>query len=105
MNIKAKLRSIVMKYRARQLTKFGYNVKIFKPYEFVGNVEVGNNIHISSGCHFISSNARIIIEDYVIFGPNVTIYSGDHAIDYIGKHIIEVSDEDKKNTLINMIKM
>ena len=38
---------------------------------------------------------EIYIEDYALFGPGVTIITGDHRKDVIGKHIIELTDADK----------
>lgn len=51
---------------------------------------------IGQGAYFISTQAKLMIHDHVMFGPNVTIYTGDHATDIIGKHIIEITDADKK---------
>lgn len=32
----------------------------------------------------------------MVIGPQVTIYTGDHATDIIGKHICDIKYEDKK---------
>lgn len=61
-----------------------------------GNIEVGSDVVIGQGAYFISTQAKLMIHDHVMFGPNVTIYTGDHATDIIGKHIIEITDADKK---------
>lgn len=37
----------------------------------------------------------MIIGNYVITGPQITIISGNHVIDCIGKHISEFNDSDK----------
>ena len=44
----------------------------------------------------VSTRAKIVIHDYVLFGPNVTIYTGDHPIDIVGKHIYEIKDSEKE---------
>lgn len=61
-----------------------------------GNIEVGSDVVIEQGAYFISTQEKLMIHDHVVFDPNATIYTGDHAIDIIGKHIIEITDADKK---------
>lgn len=78
------------------MKKCGENVRISKNCNLQGNIECGSNITIGVGNYFVSTGATIFIHDYVVFGPNVTIYSGDHPIDVIGKHICEITDNDKK---------
>lgn len=39
--------------------------------------------------------AKIIIHDHVIFGPNVTIVTGDHRTDIVGRFIDEITDTNK----------
>ncbi len=70
--------------------RIGYNCQFSYP-----NISIGNNVHIGSKAAFISSISKISISDYTIFGPNVTIRGGDHRMDLIGKHISEISEEDK----------
>ena len=45
---------------------------------------------------FWSLHAKIQIEDNVLIGPRVTIVTGDHRSDIIGKHIIDVGENEKK---------
>ena len=59
------------------------------------NVYVGNHSQIGPHSLFWTTYAKIRIGNYVIMGPNVTIITGDHRTDLIGKHIIEVFDEEK----------
>ena len=56
---------------------------------------MGSNVVLGTGSHFVSTRANIYVHDHVIFGPNVTIYTGDHPMDIIGKHISELTDADK----------
>lgn len=75
----------------------GKNVRIgfgcdFKPAK---NIYVGNNCQIGARSLFWSTRAKIILKDYVLMGPGVTIITGDHRTDIVGKHIIEVSDDEK----------
>lgn len=75
----------------------GENVRIafgcdFKP---ASNISVGNNSQIGARSLFWTTRAKIKIGNYVLMGPGVTIITGDHRTDIIGKHIIEVTDAEK----------
>ena len=59
------------------------------------NIHVGNHVSIGVNARFWTTRAKIYIEDYALFGPDVTIITGDHRKDVIGKHIIELKDADK----------
>lgn len=97
-NIKDFIKKILQFNRIRKLKSYGKNVFIGKGSKIIGNVEVGSNVNIGSGVNLVSTMATIKIHDYVVFGPNVTVYTGDHATDIVGKHIIEITDKDKKAT-------
>lgn len=60
------------------------------------NVSVGNNVSIGSNNLFLSSNAKISIGDNVMFGPGVTVITGDHRIDVVGKTMISIQETEKK---------
>ena len=59
------------------------------------NLYVGNNVCIGYHADFISTRSKIIINDHVIFGPNVSIRGGDHRTDIVGCFIDEIKDCDK----------
>ena len=46
----------------------------------------------------LSTRAKVIIGDYVMFGPNVSVITGNHRIDVIGKRMYEIKDSDKRAT-------
>jgi maltose O-acetyltransferase len=58
---------------------------------------LGNHIFIGERASFMAAVANIYIDDYVVFGPNVTIRGGDHRTDVVGKHIIEVKEKLPEN--------
>ena len=97
MKIKKLLYGIIQKHRRKSLKKCGMNVRVSKGCNLQGNIECGDNITIGVGAYFVSTGATIRIHDHVVFGPNVTIYSGDHPTNVIGKHISEITDNDKKS--------
>jgi acetyltransferase-like isoleucine patch superfamily enzyme len=58
-------------------------------------LSVGDNSLIPKGSTFYCTRAELIIGSKVIFGPKPIIITGDHRLDIIGKHIIDISDEEK----------
>lgn len=75
----------------------GYNVSIGIGFEFYGggNIYFGNNVSIGIGSIFMSTRAKIYIGDYVMTGPHITIITGDHRTDLIGRYMISVTDTEK----------
>ncbi len=73
-------------YYKNKFSKCGHNVKIdgFSVYAGLHNFYFGNNISVPHGGTFYSTDAKLIIGNNVMFGPNPTIITGDHRIDVIG---------------------
>ena len=81
-----------------KLSKVGHSVRIQFPSSMTfENIDIGNNVYIGHNSLFWCSCSRIIIENNVVFGPNVTIMAGDHNIKEIGKYLIEVTEKRKEN--------
>ncbi|MEG1175703.1 MAG: acyltransferase, partial [Ruthenibacterium sp.] len=59
------------------------------------NVHVGNNVSFGIQALLMCTRAPIEIRDCVIFGPRVTLITGNHRIDMIGRYISTVTDEEK----------
>ena len=59
------------------------------------NVSCGNNVSFGENCLLLSAKARIKIGDDVMFGPGVTIITGNHRTDVVGKAMAQVTDEEK----------
>lgn len=59
------------------------------------NLSIGDGCYIPKGATFYCTEAPLTIGNKVTFGPNPTIITGDHRIDVIGKHIIDVTVEEK----------
>lgn len=59
------------------------------------NLSVGDGTSIPKGSTFYCTRAVLTIGEKVIFGPKPTIITGDHRIDIIGKHIIDITDNEK----------
>ena len=75
----------------------GSNVRIPKGCNFSGieNITVGHHVYFGENTRVLTTKAQLIIGDYVMFGPNVTIVTGDHRVDVIGKYMMELTDNDK----------
>ena len=59
------------------------------------NTTVGDNVSIGSNCIFLSSVAKIIMGNHIIFGPTVTMITGNHRTDVLGKCMIDVKENEK----------
>lgn len=59
------------------------------------NLSVGDGTSIPKESTFYCTDAPLTIGKKVVFGPKPTIITGDHRIDIIGKHIIDVTVEEK----------
>lgn len=63
-----------------------------KGYE---NLSIGDGTSIPKGSTFYCTEAPLTIGKKVLFGPKPTIITGDHRIDILGKHIIDVTVGEK----------
>ena len=77
-------------------TSCGNNVSLPYDVRFFGyDLSVGNNVSFGSNMCIMCDKAPVIIKDNVMFGPNVTLITGNHRIDVIGKYMTEIKNEDK----------
>jgi len=60
---------------------------------FQGNITFGNYVTIGTNSNFMSTGAKLIIGNKVLFGPHVHIVTGDHQINRIGKFITDVKEK------------
>ena len=63
------------------------------------NVTIGDYSSIGARSTIWSTRAKVIVGNYVITGPQITIISGNHVVNCIGKHISEFTDLDKEKLL------
>ena len=74
----------------------GNNVQMYADTRFHGyNVKIGNNVSFNENMCIMCVNAPVIIGDNVMFGPGVTLITGDHRIDVVGKYMNEIKEKDK----------
>lgn len=85
----------------KSMRSCGKDVRINKGTIMTGtkNMSFGSHIYIGPGCTFYSTSADLTIKDYVTFGPNVTIVTGNHRTDKIGEYIYNVREKNKTDDL------
>lgn len=71
-----------------------YNTKLYGY-----NIEIGNNVFLGEESIFMCTNAPIIIGDNTMFGPHVTMITGDHRIDVVGQYMIDIKEKLPENDL------
>lgn len=95
---------ILSNYQLSKIPVKGKNCFINGPgYFSYANIELGNNVYIGTNSTFMSSDAKIIIKDMVVFGPHCFLISGNHRFDIIGKPIIGIHEkrpQDDENIII-----
>ncbi|WP_270504560.1 acyltransferase [Paraclostridium sordellii] len=88
----------IMPVKKSMFARCGKKVHLGKWSEITfENVCIGNNVSIGMNSLFMSTLANIIIGDNVMFGPGVTIITGDHRIDELGKYMINVHEKLPEN--------
>ena len=83
---------------SRLFLSYGKNVHIGKHCTFYyQNIALGNHVYIGDYNYFLSSIAKIKIGDHVVFGPYVSIVTGNHRFDDPTKLIDEYKESDKRS--------
>ena len=88
---------IIVPFLRSSFRKCGKDVsvgqKCFITYK---NVCVGNHSSIGYGALFMSTRASVLIGNHVMFGPRVTIITGNHRTDIIGRYMNSIQDFEKE---------
>lgn len=92
---------VKMPYILSLFNSCGKNVIVSEGCIIAGykNISIGCNSYIGPECLFYSTKAKLIIGNDVIFGPRVSIVTGDHRFDIIGKLIRESTAKLPENDL------
>lgn len=79
------------------MKKCGKKVILGPKIKFYGikHLSVGNNVTIGYDCILMCSKANIIIGDDVMFGPRVTVITGSHRIDVLGRTMKSITEKEK----------
>lgn len=88
---------VVSPIKVISLASHGKRVYIGRNVKFYGisNVVVGNDVSIGADSMLMCTNAKIIIGDHVMTGPKVTLITGIHRIDLIGRYMTTVKHSEK----------
>lgn len=79
------------------LKTHGENVHIGKNCDITWrNVSVGNNVYFGTDTRIISTRAEVVIHNNVMFGPGVTIITGNHRYDIVGRTMSSITDKEKR---------
>ncbi len=79
-----------------KLESYGEQVQIPASVQVIGKrLCLGNDVYLGESNLFMCTNAPIIIGDHTMIGPGVTMISGDHRIDVIGKYMVEIGEKEK----------
>lgn len=89
---------VLSRLKCASLRSVGKNVRIGIGAHAVhwNNITAQNNVSIGRNNLFLCSRAMIHIGDHVMFGPNVTVITGRHRTDLVGRYMITVSDDEKR---------
>ena len=81
----------------KSFAKCGKKCRISRKSTFIGikNISCGDDVSINYGATFLTTNAKIIIGNHVMFGPNVTIVTGDHRFDIKDRPMSSITDSEK----------
>ena len=88
-------------YRPYLCSTFGEcGCNVYVPIDFAvsgsENLFVGNDVSFGEKMVVMCAIARISVGDHVMFGPGVTMVSGDHRIDIAGRPMKSVTNEEKE---------
>ena len=90
-------RIFVESVKKKSFSSCGKNVRIGMNCSFSGiaNIAVGDNVSLGFGTRFLTTRAKVSIGNHVMFGPGVSIITGNHRTDVVGKYMDEIRDTDK----------
>ena len=81
------------------LKMHGENVHIGKNCDITWrNVSVGNNVYLGTDTRIMSTRAEVLIHNNVMFGPRVTIITGNHRYDIVGRTMSSITDKEKRSS-------
>ena len=78
----------------------GSNVVIPDGFKVFGknNLYIEDDVSIGINNVFMCTRAEIRIGEHVMFGPGVTVITGNHRINVIGKYMTQLTDADKERS-------
>lgn len=88
---------VVNPMKKRALGSYGHNVLLGRGFEMSGceNIYIGNDVSIGANSLFMCTRAKIYIGDHSMFGPHVTVITGGHRTDIVGRYMKSITNNEK----------
>ncbi len=91
-------RLIVSQMKKSMLAQCGKNVIIGRRCKFNWeNVHIGNDVSFNEDVLLLCTRAKIYIGDHVMFGPQVTMITGGHRTDIVGRYMTSITNSEKRS--------
>lgn len=89
---------VVSPMKRAMCEKCGKHVKFGRKVIAQGwnNLIIGNHVSIGVETMFMTTRAKIVIKDHVMFAPRVTVITGGHRTDIQGRFMDSIGDDEKK---------
>lgn len=91
-------KAVTAPMKKKMLSSCGKQVSFGRGFTANGyeNISVGNDVSIGERCMMLSTRAKIVVGDHVMFGPQVSVITGNHITDIPGKYMTSFTDSDKR---------
>ena len=82
----------------RGFARCGKQVSVPEYCNFAGikNIYVGNDVSFGEHTQIMTTRAKVILGNHIMFGPGVTIVTGNHITDIPGRYMTTFTDKDKR---------
>lgn len=90
-------KNIIMPILIDELEKHGEKIYIGRgsSIDLIENVSIGDNSYLGPRTKIMSTRAKVKIGKDVMFGPDVTIITGNHRYDIVGRTMISITNDEK----------
>ena len=80
--------------------KCGNNVTVpeFCSFSGIEHIFVGDDVSFGEYTKILTTRANVYVGNHIMFGPNVTIVTGNHRINIVGKYMSEITDSMKEDS-------
>jgi Acetyltransferase (isoleucine patch superfamily) len=96
-----KIRRFRLKHRLyKHCAKVGSNLRVDGAFNGgpLENLSIGENVYFATDFYFLSSKAKIYVGDNVMFGPAVSIITGNHRYNIPGRLLNSITEDEKLTT-------
>ena len=73
----------------------GVRVGIGSEFSGIDNIYVGDDVSLGANTRIMTTRAKVIFGNHIMFGPGVTLVSGDHRTDIVGRYMSTIGDSEK----------